>query len=62
MGERQYLELLANIINHGEKKLDRTKVGTKTLLGCQMRFNLQEDFPLLTTKKVSFKAIIHELL
>lgn len=62
MGERQYLELLANIINNGEKKQDRTGVGTKALFGCQMRFNLQEGFPLLTTKKVNFKAIVHELL
>ena len=62
MGEKQYLELLANIINNGEKRLDRTKVGTKVLFGCQMRFNLQVGFPLLTTKKVNFKAVVHELL
>jgi thymidylate synthase len=62
MGEKQYLNLLANIINNGEKRLDRTGVGTKVLFGCQMRFNLQEGFPLLTTKKVNFKAVVHELL
>jgi len=62
MGEAQYLKLLTNIINNGEEKQDRTGVGTKVLFGCQIRFNLQEGFPLLTTKKVNFKAIIHELL
>ena len=62
MGESQYLDLLTNIINNGEKKQDRTGVGTKALFGYQMRFNLQEGFPLLTTKKVNFKAIIQELL
>ena len=62
MGERQYLELLANIIKNGKERQDRTGVGTKALFGCQMRFGLLESFPLLTTKKVNFKAIVHELL
>jgi len=62
MGEGQYLELLTSIINNGEEKQDRTGVGTKSLFGCQMRFNLQKGFPLLTTKKINFKAIVHELL
>jgi thymidylate synthase len=58
----QYLELLALILEKGKKRTDRTGTGTKALFGCQMRFNLQEGFPLLTTKKVSFKAIVYELL
>jgi len=58
MGEGQYLELLTSIINNGEEKQDRTGVGTKSLFGCQMRFNLQKGFPLLTTKKINFKAIV----
>ena len=45
-----------------KKRPDRTGIGTKGLFGCQMRFNLQKGFPLLTTKKVNFKAIVRELL
>lgn len=59
---RQYSDLLETILKNGERRLDRTGVGTKALFGCQMRFNLSEGFPLLTTKKVNFKAIVHELL
>ncbi|CFW92757.1 Thymidylate synthase [endosymbiont DhMRE of Dentiscutata heterogama] len=62
MGEKQYLDLLVEIMKNGAKKSDRTGVGTKALFGCQMRFDLRQGFPLLTTKKVNFKAIIHELL
>ena len=62
MGEREYLNLLSSILKNGEKRPDRSQIGTKALFGCQMRFNLQEGFPLLTTKKVNFKAIVHELL
>jgi len=59
---KQFLNLLETVIKSGEKRADRTKVGTKSLFACQMRFNLQQGFPLLTTKKVNFKAIVHELL
>lgn len=61
-GELGYLDLLKLIVENGEARTDRTEVGTKALFGCQIRFNLREGFPLLTTKKVNFKAIIHELL
>ena len=60
--EKQYLDLLDEIMKDGAKKSDRTGVGTKALFGCQMRFDLRQGFPLLTTKKVNFKAIVHELL
>ncbi|KLL02994.1 MAG: thymidylate synthase [Mycoplasmataceae bacterium RV_VA103A] len=60
--EKQYLDLLAEIMKNGAKKSDRTGVGTKAVFGCQMRFDLRQGFPLLTTKKVNFKAIVHELL
>lgn len=59
---QQYLDLLQNILKHGDKKDDRTKIGTTSLFGYQMRFDLSKGFPLLTTKKVYLKAIIHELL
>ncbi|MFP7699411.1 thymidylate synthase [Candidatus Phytoplasma pyri] len=57
-----YLNLCRHILNYGKKKIDRTKIGTISIFGYQMRFNLQKGFPLLTTKKMNFKAIIHELL
>ena len=60
--ETGYLDLLKLIIENGEMRSDRTKVGTKAFFGCQMRFDLAKGFPLLTTKKVNFRAIIHELL
>lgn len=60
--EFQYLELVQNIIANGIEKSDRTGVGTKSLFGAQLRFNLQKGFPLLTTKKVFWRGIVEELL
>ncbi len=59
---KTYLDLCKHVMEHGSNKMDRTKTGTKSVFGYQMRFDLNDGFPLLTTKKVHLKSIIHELL
>lgn len=59
---KQYLDLLSHILENGNEKTDRTGIGTKSVFGYQMRFDLQKGFPLLTTKKLHTRSIFHELL
>ena len=59
---KQYLEFIAHISKNGIVKEDRTGTGTKSIFGYQMRFDLNDGFPMVTTKKLHLKSIIHELL
>ncbi|HHC75255.1 MAG TPA: thymidylate synthase, partial [Thiothrix sp.] len=59
---QQYLDLMRHVRDHGTTKSDRTGTGTQSVFGYQMRFDLSQGFPLITTKKLHLRSIIHELL
>ena len=59
---RQYLDLMRHVLEHGHAKADRTGTGTRSVFGWQMRFDLSQGFPVLTTKKLHLRSIIIELL
>ena len=59
---RQYLDLCSEILKHGAEKNDRTDTGIRSVFGAQMRFDLRQGFPLVTTKKVAIRLVVEELL
>src|SRR5699024_12028306 len=62
MPDTQYEDLLARVLAHGTPKSDRTGTGTRSVFGHQLRYDLQRGFPLITTKRVHLRSIVHELL